>query len=102
MKPVVFFCKSLKGSLKLIALVLIVFPALLQAQINKIPGHTSFIRQMDASVNSYSSGKTTATTCPTGPIVMAGQDTLGNAITNGQTLACGSIPFYILPSAADR
>jgi len=100
MKPVVSFCKSLKGSLKLIALVLIIFPALLGAQINKIPGHTSFIRQMDARGNSYTSGKTTATTCPTGPIVMAGQDTLGNAITNGQTLACGAIPFYILPSAA--
>ena len=38
---------------------------------------------------------TTTATCPTSPLALAAQDSLGNTITNGQTLAMGSTPFYI-------
>ncbi|HXU27750.1 MAG TPA: hypothetical protein VN698_11015, partial [Bacteroidia bacterium] len=34
-------------------------------------------------------------TCPTSPVMLAAQDTLGNTITNGQTFAVGSPSFYV-------
>src|ERR1700757_84503 len=44
---------------------------------------------------SFNLKTTTTATCPTSPVGLAAQDSLGTTITNGQTFAASSAPFYI-------
>ena len=98
MNSTLFFCKSFKRDLKLFILMLVVLPTLIKAQNSfRIPTKPEVNRSEPISYPAnWGNLKTTATaTCPTSPIGLAGQDTLGNAVTNGQTFPCNTTPFYI-------
>jgi len=98
MNSTLSFCKSFKRGLRLFLLMLVLLPALLKAQnSSRIPDKLEVNRLTPVSYPvSWGNLKTTATaTCPTNPVGLAGQDTLGNAVSNGQIFACNNTPFYI-------
>jgi gliding motility-associated-like protein len=67
-------------------------PANLQLSLQKILKKT----------NTISNLKTVSTaTCPSSPVILAVQDSLGNSIGNGQTLTCGSTPLYFDANTAN-
>lgn len=77
---------------------LLILPTLLKAQSSfRIPAKPEINRSEPISYPAnWGNLKTTATaTCPTNPVGLAGQDTLGNAVANGHTFACNNTPFFI-------
>ncbi|HKC68978.1 MAG TPA: hypothetical protein VKG26_12160, partial [Bacteroidia bacterium] len=98
MNSILSFCKSLKITLWAIVLILAILPALTKAQNSyRIPGKPEVNHSLPINYSaSWGNLKTTATaTCPTSPVGLAGQDTLGNAVATGHTFACNNTPFYI-------
>lgn len=92
------FCKTVFRKAGLFIAILVLFPALAKSQ-NSLRVPSKPIVNSYQPINypaSWGNLKTAATaTCPTSPVGLAGQDTLGNTVTNGQTFACNQTPFYI-------
>src|ERR1017187_7687527 len=105
MKSMLFLGNFFGKGLKLIVFLLVISPALLKAQTNRVPNHRPTIRQGNVKTTSNENLRTNnpqsvmSATCPTSPVTLQGQDTLLNTVANGQTLACGANPFYIFENA---
>ncbi|HXP51378.1 MAG TPA: hypothetical protein VN922_15585, partial [Bacteroidia bacterium] len=93
------YCKVFTKELKSIWVVLVLLPVFGKAQTTKLPQHKPITKQIQASTNQYSFGgglRTAGTaTCPTNPVALAGQDTLGNTVSSGQIFKCNATPFYV-------
>jgi gliding motility-associated-like protein len=102
MNSTLFFCKPFKKGLRLFVLMLVLLPALLKAQNSfRIPNRLEVNNLQPVNYPAFQGNLKTTATCPTGPVGLAGQDTLGNTVTNGQVFACNATPFYIyVPSVA--
>ena len=61
-----------------------------QAQSHKI----NYIRYSSGTLRTSNLSSVMSATCPTSPITLAGYDTLGNTIANGQMLNTNAAPFY--------
>ncbi|MHB8402743.1 MAG: T9SS type B sorting domain-containing protein [Bacteroidia bacterium] len=79
------------------------------AQTTYIPQPNPFIKHVNAKAKKVDTSKLRTTnpqsvmtaTCPTSPVTLAGQDSLGATVTNGQTLSCGAPPFWVyVPTVA--
>src|ERR1700740_529722 len=95
MNSTLSFCKFFKKSLKLVLLALVALPMLSKAQ--NLPNKLEVNRSLPISYPaSWGNLRTAASaTCPTNPVTLAGQDTLGNAVANGHTFACNTSPFFV-------
>ncbi|HEX7413499.1 MAG TPA: hypothetical protein VF411_05590, partial [Bacteroidia bacterium] len=96
MKSTISFCNLFTWGIKFFSLTLVLLPALAQAQSTHIPNHAK-LQAYTHQVSSQNLKTASTGTCPVNP-TMIGQDTLGNIVTNGQTLACGAFPFFIQPA----